>query len=152
MRRATVLSLAALALPGCGETTRAPTREAPVTTPATPPSTASTPLPAPTLEPARCAADAPPNCAAVTGRVLLVESVDPDGDGDLHVVVRGGSVTGPGVSILDVSAALRPTRDPRVGDRVTGAGPVFRGSVGQKQVQVTTFRVARATGRGRRDG
>ena len=32
-------------------------------------------------------------CAAVTGRVLYVEAVDPDGDGDAHYVVAGGDVT-----------------------------------------------------------
>jgi hypothetical protein len=94
------------------------------------------------LREAACPAGAQ-NCAAVTGRVMAIESVDPDGDGDLHVVALGGGVTAPGVTVFDVSAALRPERDPRVGQRVTGAGPVFTGSHGQRQIQVTEFRVAR---------
>jgi hypothetical protein len=92
---------------------------------------------------ARCPADAGPGCRAVRGRVVLVESVDPDGDGDLHVVVTGGSITGPGVTAIDVSPALRPERDPRIGDVVTAAGPVQRGSYGQDQIHALRFRAAR---------
>jgi len=94
------------------------------------------------LRRARCPAGLA-NCAAVTGRVLFIESVDPDGDGDLHVIAAGGSVTAPGITVFDISRALRPRHDPRPGDRVTGAGPVFRGSHGQRQIQVVEFRVAR---------
>jgi hypothetical protein len=95
------------------------------------------------LVPARCP-DSSANCRAATGRVVYVESVDPDGDGDLHVVILDpSSLSAPGVAVLDVSRALRPDRDPVVGDRVTGAGPVFRGSYGQRQIQVTVFRAAR---------
>jgi hypothetical protein len=75
---------------------------------------------------------------------VYVESVDPDGDGDLHVVILdASSLSAPGVTVLDVSRELRPDRDPGVGDRVTGAGPVYRGSYGQRQIQVTVFRAAR---------
>ncbi len=107
---------------------------------APPPSAAVAP---PRLEPARCPAGAAPDCTAHTGVVLTVESDDLDGDGDLHVIATGGSVSGPGVTVFDVSRGLRPARDPRPGDRVTGAGPVHRGSFGQRQIEVTTFRVAR---------
>ncbi|EHN09052.1 hypothetical protein PAI11_41170 [Patulibacter medicamentivorans] len=86
-------------------------------------------------------------CRAVRGRVVAIQSRDPDGDGDLHVIVREqldeGGVTLPGISVLDVRASLRPKRDPRDGELVTGAGPVFRGSYRQKQVQVDVFRVWR---------
>jgi hypothetical protein len=98
---------------------------------------------APPAEPAdvqraRCAAEIP-DCRAVRGRVLYVERVDPDGDGDLHVVVLDGSVTAPGMSAVDVAADLRPQRDPRVGDRVSAAGPVQRGSYGQSQIHALEF-------------
>ena len=80
------------------------------------------------------------------GTVLYIESVDPDGDGDLHVVATrtsGDAVTGAGLVVFDVSKDIRPRRDPRVGQTVTGRGPVFQGSHGQRQIQVEEFRVAR---------
>jgi hypothetical protein len=93
--------------------------------------------------PARCPSSAT-NCRVATGRVVYVERVDPDGDGDLHVVILdASSLSAPGVTVLDVSRELRPDRDPVVGDLVTGAGPVYRGSYGQRQIQVTVFRAAR---------
>lgn len=94
------------------------------------------------LRPARCPADAA-NCRAVTGRVLYVEAVDPDGDGDAHYVLAGGDVTFPGVSVIDVEADLRPRRLPRLGDLVTAAGPVYEGSHGQRQIQATEVRQRR---------
>jgi len=82
-------------------------------------------------------------CASVTGEVLLVESVDPDGDGDLHVVLAGGGVTGPGVTAVDIRPGLRPQRDPEVGDVVRAAGPVQRGSFGQDQIHALAVRFSR---------
>jgi hypothetical protein len=82
-------------------------------------------------------------CRSVRGSVLYVERVDPDGDGDLHVVVVGGSVTAPGLTAVDVRADLRPRRDPRVGDRVSAAGPVQRGSYGQSQIHALEFHASR---------
>jgi len=74
-------------------------------------------------------------CREATGRVIYVEAVDPDGDGDAHYVLAGGSVTGPGLSVIDVGPHLRPRRLPRPGDMVSAAGPVFTGSFGQKQIE-----------------
>jgi hypothetical protein len=82
-------------------------------------------------------------CRAVRGTVLYVERVDPDGDGDLHVVVDAGSVTLPGATAIDVRPGLRPGRDPRPGDRVSAAGPVQTGSYGQSQIHALEFRVRR---------
>jgi hypothetical protein len=90
----------------------------------------------PRVKRARCAADVG-NCAAVTGRVLFVERVDPDGDGDAHYVVAGGNVTARGISVIDVRRELRPRRLPRLGDLVSAAGPVFTGSYGQRQIEAT---------------
>jgi hypothetical protein len=92
----------------------------------------------PAVPRARCPADVP-DCRSVRGRVLFVERVDPDGDGDLHVVVLDGSVTAPGVTAVDVRAGLRPARDPRVGEAVSAAGPVQPGSYGQKQIHALEF-------------
>jgi len=83
--------------------------------------------------------DGVPECAAVRGRVVYVERVDPDGDGDLHVVVADGGVTAPGVTAVDVRKGLRPARDPGVGDVVSAAGPVQTGSYGQSQIHALEF-------------
>jgi hypothetical protein len=99
-------------------------------------------------EPAPSAADVPrarcpagvAGCRSVRGTVLYVERVDPDGDGDLHVVVLGGSVTAPGMTAIDVRADLRPQRDPRPGESVSAAGPVQPGSYGQAQIHALEFR------------
>jgi hypothetical protein len=92
---------------------------------------------APTVRRAHCDPDAV-DCAEVTGRVLYVEAVDPDGDGDAHYVLAGGNVTLPGVSVVDVAPDLRPRRLPRTGELVSAAGPVFTGSHGQRQIEAVT--------------
>jgi hypothetical protein len=91
---------------------------------------------------ARCRRDVP-GCVAVRGRVVYVESVDPDGDGDLHVVLFAGGVTAPGATAVDVRPGLRPRRDPRIGDLAAAAGPVQRGSFGQSQIHALAFAVRR---------
>jgi hypothetical protein len=83
-------------------------------------------------------------CAEAAGRVLYVERVDPDGDGDLHVVLASGSVTAPGITAVDVRPGLRPARDPRPGDLAAAAGPVQTGSFGQQQIHALRFRARRS--------
>jgi hypothetical protein len=90
----------------------------------------------PRVRRAKCPADVP-GCVAVTGRVLYVEAVDPDGDGDAHYVLAGGDVTARGISVVDVRRGLRPRRLPRLGDLVSAAGPVFTGRFGQRQIEAT---------------
>jgi hypothetical protein len=42
-----------------------------------------------------------------SGRVIYVEKVDPDGDGDAHfVTASSGGVTTPGITIFDVRSDL----------------------------------------------
>ena len=94
----------------------------------------------PSLRRARCG-DGTEACRSVLGRIVFVERVDPDGDGDLHVVIADGSITAPGLTSVDVRPGLRPSRDPRVGDLATAAGPVQRGSIGQAQIHARAFRV-----------
>ena len=127
-----------LLLAGCGgggddppapRTAATPTPTARATATATP-----QPQPRATVRHAHCPADAE-NCAAVTGRVIYVEAVDPDGDGDAHYVLAGGQVTTPGLSVIDVGRDLRPRRLPRPGELVSAAGPVFTGSHGQSQIE-----------------
>jgi hypothetical protein len=122
--------------------------------PAAPPPAASatpertaTPRPTPRaparLRRPRCPDDVP-GCASTSGRIVYVERVDPDGDGDLHVVVTDRrSVTLPGLTAVDVSKDLRPRRDPRAGDQAAATGPVQTGSYDQSQIHALTFRVRR---------
>jgi hypothetical protein len=135
--------LAALALASCGGDDPAP-RQAATPTPTGAPNGTPTrrparkPLPRP-----KCRADVA-GCASASGRVVYVERVDPDGDGDLHVVVtdRRG-VTLRGLTAIDVAKELRPRRDPRIGDEAAAMGPVQRGSYGQSQIHALVFRARR---------
>ena len=91
----------------------------------------------------RCPADAS-NCASARGTIVYVEAVDPDGDGDAHFVLTSDeSITLPGITVIDVEKNMRPHPLPAIGDRVAAAGPVYRGSHGQKQIQATVLRVKR---------
>jgi hypothetical protein len=122
--------------------TAAEPREAgPVATATATPSPTATPRPR-NVPRSHCPADVA-GCQSVRGPVIYVERVDPDGDGDLHVVVAAGSVTGPGITAIDVAVDLRPRRDPRVGDRVSAAGPVQPGSFGQSQIHALEFHARR---------
>ncbi len=99
--------------------------------------------PSPRLQPATCPPDAA-NCRTASGRVLYVERVDPDGDGDAHFVLASrDSITGPGISVIDVKRSLRPSPLPGRGDRLSAAGPVHRGSYGQRQIEAIELHVAR---------
>jgi hypothetical protein len=136
--RWSAMLVCALLLAGCGGSGDAP----PAPTP--PPAAAETPRPSKParVRRARCDRGAV-GCAEVTGRVLYVEAVDPDGDGDAHYVLAGGDVTMPGVSVVDVRRDLRPSRLPRTGELVSAAGPVFTGSYGQKQIEAVTVNYQR---------
>ena len=78
------------------------------------------------VERAHCPA-ALEGCREATGRVLYVEAVDPDGDGDAHFVLAGGRITAPGISAIAVRRELRPRPLPGVGDWVSAAGVVWTG-------------------------
>lgn len=83
-------------------------------------------------------------CQVASGRILYVERVDPDGDGDAHFVLASrDSITAPGISVIDVRRDLRPTPLPGPGDRISAAGPVFKGSYGQRQIEAVRVNVAR---------
>ena len=93
--------------------------------------------------PARCPAELP-DCRTASGRIIYVERVDPDGDGDAHFVLASrDSITGPGISSIAVARPLRPHPLPEPGDRLSAAGQVFRGSFGQKQIEAVELQVAR---------
>ena len=94
------------------------------------------------VAPSRCPADLP-SCRTTEGRIVYVERVDPDGDGDAHFVVadRQG-ITLPGLTAIDVRAGLRPEPLPGPGDLISAAGPVQTGSYGQSQIHALEFHVA----------
>lgn len=94
--------------------------------------------------PARCPRSLT-NCSTASGRIVYVERVDPDGDGDAHfVLLSREGITAPGVSVIDVKRSLRPRPLPARGDRLSAAGPVYRGSYGQRQIEAIELHVARA--------
>jgi hypothetical protein len=135
-----VLAVAAVLAAGCaGDRPAPPVAHPPAATPK--PHRAATPPRFPKRP--HCPA-ASANCAAARGSVIYVEAVDPDGDGDAHFVLAStDSVTGPGITVIDCEKNLRPHPLPKIGDRISAAGPVYRGSYGQKQIQATVIRVAR---------
>jgi hypothetical protein len=99
--------------------------------------------PNPKLRPASC----PPSlakCRVASGRIVYVERVDPDGDGDAHFVLASGEdVTTTGISVIDVERELRPHPLPGIGDEISAAGPVYRGSYGQRQIEAVELNLAR---------
>ena len=95
------------------------------------------------VKPSRCPAGLP-SCRATKGRIVYVERVDPDGDGDAHfVVVDGQGITLPGLTAIDVRVGLRPHPLPGPGDLISAAGPVQTGSYGQSQIHALELHVAR---------
>jgi hypothetical protein len=93
------------------------------------------------VEPVECPPDLE-NCRSASGRIVYVERVDPDGDGDAHFVLASRqSITFSGISVIDVRKGLRPDPLPGLGDELSAAGPVFRGSYGQRQIQAIAIRV-----------
>jgi hypothetical protein len=93
--------------------------------------------------PPQCPAAAA-NCHTAAGPILYVERVDPDGDGDAHFVLASREgITAPGISVIDVRADLRPHPLPGPGELLAAAGPVYRGSYGQRQIQADEVAFAR---------
>ena len=142
MHRAALAILAAVLLAGCGDNrlaTDEPAAGRPEKPAPRPPAAAARPWP----RLPHCPADAA-NCTAARGAIVYIEAVDPDGDGDAHFVLASSqSVTGPGLTVIDVERSLRPHPLPKIGARVAAAGPVYRGSYGQRQIQATVLRMGR---------
>jgi hypothetical protein len=86
------------------------------------------------------------SCRATDGRIVYVERVDPDGDGDVHFVIAdSGGITLPGLTAIDVRKGLRPHPLPGIGDLISAAGPVQTGSYGQSQIHALELHVAPTT-------
>jgi hypothetical protein len=83
------------------------------------------------------------DCRVVGGRIVYVQRDDPDGDGDVHVVLASrGSVTWPGVSVVKLSASLRNTPGLGVGRWLVASGHTYAGSHGEDivgAVEVATY-------------
>lgn len=135
--------LAVLALgSGCGgdEKTGAAATSRPTTTSGDP--AKARPRPAETVAPSHCPPEMP-TCLTTSGRIVLVERVDPDGDGDAHfVIVDPQGITLPGITAIDVRRGLRPHPLPEYGDLISAAGPVQTGSHGQSQIHALELHVA----------
>ncbi len=95
-----------------------------------------------TLAPAHCPAGHP-SCRSASGRIVYVERVDPDGDGDAHfVILDPQGISLPGITAIDVRKGLRPQPLPGPGDLISAAGPVQTGSYGQDQIHALELHVA----------
>jgi len=82
-------------------------------------------------------------CRTTVGRIVYVERVDPDGDGDAHFVISDPQgITLPGLTAIDVRKGLRPQPLPGPGDLISAAGPVQTGSYGQSQIHALELHVA----------
>jgi hypothetical protein len=91
--------------------------------------------------PSRCQPGLP-SCRTTEGRIVYVERVDPDGDGDAHfVVIDPQGITLPGLTAIDVRKGLRPHPLPGPGDLISAAGPVQTGSYGQSQIHALELHV-----------
>ncbi len=99
--------------------------------------------PAERVAPSRCPAGLP-SCRSTEGRIVFVERVDPDGDGDAHFVVADPQgITLPGLTAIDVRKGLRPEPLPGIGHLISAAGPVQTGSYGQSQIHALELHVGR---------
>ncbi len=98
--------------------------------------------PGTTVEPSQCPAGLT-DCRTTEGRIVFVEQVDPDGDGDAHfVILDPQGITLNGLTAIDVRKGLRPDPLPGVGDVISAAGPVQTGSYGQSQIHALELHVA----------
>ena len=92
------------------------------------------------------AAHCPPglsDCRTTEGRIVYVERVDPDGDGDAHLVVSDPQgITLRGMTAIDVRKGLRPHPLPGLGEWISAAGPVQTGSYDQSQIHAIELNVA----------
>jgi hypothetical protein len=75
-------------------------------------------------------------CARVDGRVILRETVDPDGDGDVHLV----AIAGPRIVTVKYVRNARPATLAGVGARIRVVGLLSRGRWGTSVVTVLPAR------------
>jgi hypothetical protein len=136
------VALFALVIAGCGLDRRATeTSSAPVIA-LSPAGKARDAQTAEHVQASSCPADLR-GCRSAEGRIVYVESDDPDGDGDAHfVVLDSQGITLPGLTAIDVRAGLRPHPLPGVGGLVSAAGPLQAGSYGEHEIHAIEVHVA----------
>jgi hypothetical protein len=147
-RIAALAGIAALvAAPGCGggsgsDGTRSQARPDATATTTAPAASHQREAPNQTVAPSHCP-PGHPSCRSTEGRIVYVERVDPDGDGDAHFVLADPQgITLPGLTAIDVRRGLRPHPLPGPGDLISAAGPVQTGSYGQHQIHALELHVA----------
>jgi hypothetical protein len=144
-RRVLIACAVALALAtgcGAGDGSDSGSSPEPKTTPANPERQGAG---VPDVEASECPVGLP-SCRIAEGRIVYVERVDPDGDGDAHFVIADSQgITLPGLTAIDVRRGLRPRPLPGVGDLISAAGPVQTGSLGQSQIHAIELHVGGST-------
>jgi hypothetical protein len=99
-------------------------------------------IPPPGLERLSCTGRRVPNCAAVTGRVLHIQRHDPDGDGDIHLIlISKDSLTGPGISLVKIPIDRRPDILPGRLQWVSVVGYTYYGQDGEKNLDMLHLRI-----------
>jgi hypothetical protein len=139
-----VLVGAALLAPigGCGDSGE--TKESSAPSQANDPASTPPKPPADEVTSSHCPSGLP-SCRSAEGRIVYVERIDPDGDGDAHFVIADPQgITLPGLTAIDVRKGLRPQPLPGPGDLISAAGPVQTGSYGQSQIHALELHVAGA--------
>lgn len=137
-----IAAVAIAAVSGCGEDGGAGEVGSPPQMDDRPPARTVESRAAERVEPARCPAGVP-DCRSAEGRIVYVERVDPDGDGDAHFVIADPQgITLRGLTAIDVRKGLRPRPLPGPGDLISASGPVQTGSYGQSQIHALELHVA----------
>jgi hypothetical protein len=87
--------------------------------------------------------DRPRPCRPVDGRIVYIQRVDSDGDGDLHLLlISRQSVSAPGFTMLKINARLREGMDPGIGRWVSAVGMEFDAEHGERSVDVIRWALA----------
>jgi hypothetical protein len=83
-------------------------------------------------------------CREISGRVLYVEEQDPDGDGDVHLVLLSrDSLTRTYISVLKLERDERPADLPGFGRWVGATGRPYIGAGGERNLDVGRLLVKR---------
>ena len=83
-------------------------------------------------------------CREISGRVLYVEEQDPDGDGDVHLVLLSrDSLTRTYFSVLKLKRDHRPAHLPGFGRWVGATGRPYVGAGGERNLDVRRLLVKR---------